>query len=180
MLGYVLFILLATDPAPIKEFNERVNQYIELQKKVAGALDPVNESGDAALLVKQEERFAKVLQTARPNAAQGDIFIPAVQPVFVTIIKQKLSGRANAQARSMVLGDGNPRGNEPSAVKPVLKANVIYPAEAPMSTVPPSLLLALPELPKELEYRFVGRHLILRDTKTNLIVDFILNAVPKS
>jgi hypothetical protein len=180
MLAYVLFVLLLTDPPPIKEFKERVDQYVELQKKVEAALDPVDESDDAALLVKQKERFAEVLQMARPNAAQGDIFIPAVQPILVTIIKQKLSGPANAQALSMVLDEGNPRGNEPSAVAPVLKANVIYPPGAPLSTVPPSLLLALPELPEEVEYRFVGRHLILHDTETNLIVDFILNVVPTS
>jgi hypothetical protein len=35
------------------------------------------------------------------------------------------------------------------------------------------LLDVLPRLPEELEYRFVGRDLILRDVKANLIVDFI-------
>ena len=39
--------------------------------------------------------------------------------------------------------------------------------------MPPSLLLNLPKLPKELEYRFVGRELILRDIAANLIVDVI-------
>jgi hypothetical protein len=40
------------------------------------------------------------------------------------------------------------------------------------------LLDALPRLPEGLEYRFMGNDLILRDTKANLIVDFINNAVP--
>jgi hypothetical protein len=39
--------------------------------------------------------------------------------------------------------------------------------------MPPSLLLNLPELPKELEYRFVGRELVLRDSAANLIVDVL-------
>jgi hypothetical protein len=38
--------------------------------------------------------------------------------------------------------------------------------------------MKLPTLPPELEYRFLGRHLILRDIKGNLIVDFIDNIVP--
>jgi hypothetical protein len=47
-----------------------------------------------------------------------------------------------------------------------------------LSLVPPALLLKLPQLPKELDYRFVGRHLILRDATANIIVDYILDAVP--
>ena len=39
--------------------------------------------------------------------------------------------------------------------------------------MPPSLLLNLPKLPKELEYRFVDHELIVRDVAANLIVDFI-------
>ena len=35
----------------------------------------------------------------------------------------------------------------------------------------------LPQLPKELDYRFVGRHLILQ-LPANIIVDYILDAVP--
>jgi len=43
----------------------------------------------------------------------------------------------------------------------------------PLQSMPPSLLLNLPRLPKELEYRFVGRELVLREIPANLIVDAI-------
>jgi len=33
-------------------------------------------------------------------------------------------------------------------------------------------------LPPELDYRVVGRDLVLRDVKANLVVDFIANAIP--
>jgi len=33
-------------------------------------------------------------------------------------------------------------------------------------------------LPEDLEYRFVGKHLILYDAKAGLVVDFIPNAIP--
>jgi hypothetical protein len=59
-----------------------------------------------------------------------------------------------------------------------LVVNAVYPKEQPLSTMPASMLEALPTLPDGLEYRFVGKHLILRDTKANIIVDFIYNAVP--
>jgi hypothetical protein len=53
-----------------------------------------------------------------------------------------------------------------------------YPSSLPLGTVPARLLRELPDLPPELEYRIVARHLILRDAKANIIVDFIRNAVP--
>ena len=44
--------------------------------------------------------------------------------------------------------------------------------------MPPDVLLALPTLPKDVEYRFAGKHLLLFDAKANIIVDFMLNAIP--
>ena len=56
--------------------------------------------------------------------------------------------------------------------------NEVYPDDQPRTTMPPTLLIRLPLLPKELTYRIIGHTLLLLDTKTNLIVDFILNAIP--
>ena len=46
-----------------------------------------------------------------------------------------------------------------------LKVNQPYPKAEPLSTVPPDVLKALPVLPEDLEYRFVGKHLILYDAR---------------
>jgi hypothetical protein len=35
----------------------------------------------------------------------------------------------------------------------------------------------LPQLPEDVEYRIVGKTLILRDVDANIIVDFIPNAI---
>jgi hypothetical protein len=40
------------------------------------------------------------------------------------------------------------------------------------------LLLKLPQLPKEVKYRYVNRNLILIDTDNNLIVDYMIDALP--
>jgi hypothetical protein len=42
-----------------------------------------------------------------------------------------------------------------------------------------ALLWALPALPGELEYRIVGRDLVLWDEHAALIIDFIPNAFPE-
>jgi hypothetical protein len=47
-----------------------------------------------------------------------------------------------------------------------------------MSTMPPDILAALPQLPEELEYRFVGDRLILLDTKAHVIVDYVDDVLP--
>jgi hypothetical protein len=44
--------------------------------------------------------------------------------------------------------------------------------------MPPALLLALPKLPKQLHYRFVGRSMLLLDKEARLIVDFMPQALP--
>ena len=65
---------------------------------------------------------------------------------------------------------------EPLAPRP-LQVNDAYPPATPLQSTPPSLLLNLPPLPPDLEYRVVGHALILRDIDANLIVDFIPNAI---
>ena len=59
-----------------------------------------------------------------------------------------------------------------------IDVNMVYPTTLPLETFPGRLLRLLPDLPPELEYRIVGRHLMLRDVNANLIVDIIRDVVP--
>ena len=59
---------------------------------------------------------------------------------------------------------------------PALQVNMEWPALALFDFVPPQLLLALPPLPAELEYRIIGRSLVLLDHHANLIVDILPDA----
>ncbi len=59
-----------------------------------------------------------------------------------------------------------------------LKVNYPYPEQKELTQIPPTLLLKLPTLPKEVKFRFVGRHLLLVDTDNSMIVDYTLNALP--
>ena len=64
----------------------------------------------------------------------------------------------------------------PKGVK--IDINTIYPTSVPLATFPANLLKALPDLPKELEYRMVNRNLILRDVPGNYVVDMLPNVFP--
>jgi len=173
----LLFPVAADEPPALKQFNERVKAYAELHKKIDSKIDPVDATSSPELLVKQKQQFITALQKARANARQGHIFNRGVRPIFLKILKRELKGPTNTEPRAMVLGEGNPKAKD-SPKAPPLKVNGTYPTESPVSTMPPSVLLALPQLPEALEYRFIGRHLILRDTKADIIVDFIMNAAP--
>jgi hypothetical protein len=164
----------------IDEFEDRLKQYRELHKKAESAAPPIDKKKeDPKSIVAHEQAVSSAIRASRKNAAEGDIFTPAVQKLLVATIARELSparGIRGRTAKEMILGEGNPRHPE-SKAQIVLAVNAKYPEHAPLSTVPPSVLLKLPTLPEGLEYRFVGRHLILYDLKANLIVDILRNAI---
>ena len=59
-----------------------------------------------------------------------------------------------------------------------VKVNVVYPDSKEQLEMPPALLLNLPQLPKQLRYRFVGTNLLLLDRENGLIIDYLTNALP--
>ena len=62
--------------------------------------------------------------------------------------------------------------------KPHLGAfSSFLPPNIPLQSTPPTILLNLPRLPPELEYRIVGRTLVLRDAVANIVVDLIPDAI---
>ena len=162
------------DALVLKEFNGRIAKYIELHKNTLKDLPKLKQTADPAKINASEEALALALRQARPQARAGDIFFPDARELFLRLIRSELKGAEGSAGRAAIK-EGNPK-SEGSPVR--LGANAVYPDGAPLSLVPPALLLKLPQLPKELDYRFVGRHLILRDTAANIIVDYILNAVP--
>jgi hypothetical protein len=159
-----------------KEFETQIQKYLSLQKKAIGTVPSIpKENTDAALIAKHEKQIADAIRAARANAKQGEIFTPGVRRSITRAIKQTLVGKEGVDAKGTILGEGNPN-SDLSAAPVNLAVNSTYPVAAPFSTMPPSVLMALPPLPKELEFRFVGHNLILRDTQANIIVDVLPEA----
>jgi hypothetical protein len=166
----------------LEEFDDAVDDYAKLHRKAAKALT-VPAPGPQATpeqIVAHQRALGQAIRTLRPAARLGDLFAPDTHPIFKRIIAAELAGRAGAPALRAVR-EGNPPveidGDDRMPVK--LAVNATYPEAAPVSTVPPSVLLTLPPLPEEvLEYRFVDRSLVLRDVGANLIVDYITAAAP--
>ena len=152
----------------VGDFNKRVSDYLSLRKKEAGTSSQT--SSPDALEKNQKELTAKI-QKARSSAKQGDIFTPSIATYFRKRIAATLKAKQGETIRASL------RRSEP--LKGVtVKVNEIYPDGVPLQSTPPSLLLNLPQLPKELEYRLVNGDLVLHDIAANLIVDIVPHAIP--
>lgn len=153
----------------LKGFQKEVAEYERLhlaQLARLGAVDPA----------RVQEALARAIVSKRDHAKPGDIFEKDVQPLFRRLIAEQLKGPDTAAAQKAVV-EGDPTVDEDS-VPVQVRVNAVYPAGASRSTVPPSLLLALPPLPACLHYGFVGRDLILVDSVAQVIVDFLPAAAP--
>jgi hypothetical protein len=157
-----------SDPV-VKEFKTRIDDYMKAHDKGAKAAPPLKETPNPAQIKNAQDSLAARIRELRADARQGDIFTPAVAARFKRLLSPELKGEDGHDAKQILKDDA------PAAVP--LKVNAKYPSKAPLPTVPSKLLLSLPPLPKELEYRIVQKHLILRDVEADLIVDFIPNAI---
>jgi len=147
-----------------KDFTKRVADYSTLRSKMQTGLPVVASSGDPADVRSAELALARRIRTARATAHQGELFTPQVASAFRKILRA-----IDADTWKEIM-DENP-GPFP------VRINDAYPKTQPLSTVPPNLLARLPKLPDGLEYRFVGSNLILHDTRSNLIVDRMPEAI---
>jgi hypothetical protein len=171
-IGTVL--LFGDDPFPREEFQRRIQDYLKARKQAQERVPPRDKDAKPAELVAYRTTLAEAIQKQRPNAKQGDVFSPAIRPPLLRIIRSEIKGTAGRPAREKLV-EGNPA-TEGGVAVPV-KVNARYPDDAPVSSMPPTMLLRLPELPKELSFRFVGNHLVLLDNDADLIVDFLPSAV---
>ena len=153
----------------IADFDARVKAYHDLRDKVGEGAARQTQSKEPEKIEAQRKALAANIRKARATAKPGDIFTPEIQPFIKRLLKPAVKGT-----------DGQENTNTLKEEKPLvaLKVNAPYPENQPLSTVPPGVLLQLPKVPKDLEYRFIQKHLILYDSRASLIVDFIYNAIP--
>ena len=153
------------------DFHSRVLAYDSLRRELEKGLQPLATSADPAEIRKATRARGKKIRAARAEAREGDIFTPAISDSF----RRALADELDPETCEAILDDN------PGEFKH--RINSRYPDRLPLSSVPPNVLAALPELPDDLQYRFVGRHLVLLDGRSGLILDrirfSILAANPK-
>ena len=159
------------DSAILRDFKERIDKYVDIHKGAAKSNAKPKESADPAKIIATQDLLAARIRAARSTAKQGDIFTAEIRSRFRRLLAPPLKGEDGRDAKALMKDDAPAPGSIP------FKVNAKYPEGAPVPTVPASLLLSLPTLPRPLEYRIVGKHLLLLDTDAGIIVDYIPNAI---
>ncbi len=167
--------ILAASPQPATEsnlesqafleFRQHVQDYLKLQR----SMPRLRTTKHREEISDRRRALARQIRETRSNAKPGDIFTPEINAAFRQAIRSAFQAAPNV---SKTIRQGEPI----TTWHP--RVNRDYPEYLPLTTVPPTLLLHLPQLPEELAYRIVGRDFVLQDIEARVVIDFIRNALP--
>jgi hypothetical protein len=163
---------------PAAEFAARIDEYVMLHRQLEGTVPMLHVSRDPAEVRAAVTALGTKIRAARPDARQGDVFTPAVTTFFRRSIVSCLAGRSVAALLADLEAERYEEEGDQPGPMPVPKVNDTYPPTVEYPIMLPSLLAALPPLPEELQYRLVGRILILWDHHADLVVDVLPDALP--
>ena len=147
------------------DFSNRVSEYFELRSELEKRLPPRTVTADASAIRRGIRALAREIRVARIGAKEGDIFTPAISVEFRRVLLLEM----NPSTWQAIMDDN------PGALSNQINGD--YPEGEPLSTVPPNILVVLPRLPEDIQYRFLGRNLILLDTRASVILDRIPLAI---
>lgn len=150
------------------DFSTRVSSYADLRSELEKGLPPLRVTEEPAEILRAIRALARKIRVARAAAKEGDLFSPTVSAQF----RKALTLEIDAGAMALIM-DENPGNIE-------VRVNDSYPLRKTVTTMPPNVLAALPKLPPDMEYRFLGRHLVLVDTRASIIIDRIPYAIRRA
>jgi hypothetical protein len=154
----------------IRAFEKQVQAYMTLREDVRKAAPPVSTHATAAQIQAHKVKLQTEVRRRRSGMKEGNIFVPGTAGYFRRLIKHEFPGEMAAELRREILAV------DTKAVP--IKVNAVYPESVELVPMPPPLLIALPELPKDLRYRFVGSALVVMDRDAALILDVLRGALP--
>lgn len=152
------------------EFARRVDAYVALHRQLEQLLPPEIVTPDVEALFAPRRAMNREMRLARQKALQGEIFTPALEGYFRTVIAEALQREGITDLLATI--------EDENTVHTPARVNGDYPAGRSVPALPPCLLEALPALPPEVRFSFVGADLILWDLHAGLIVDYVPRAVP--
>jgi hypothetical protein len=163
--------LSPADKQIVDAFEKRAKDYSKMREALEEKMPKLSKEAKAEEIQTHKTQFQERVRNARLNAKRGDVFTPDATTLIRKMIKEEFKGRERVEFRDTVLKEA-----ENKAVP--LRVNYPYPESQELMEMPPTLLLRLPQLPKQLRYRFVRNNLMLVDRENGLIVDYMTNALP--
>lgn len=160
----------AEQPPAAVAFETRAKKYSELRERLEDEMPKLPKEATPEQIEAHKTAFRERVRAARAGAKAGQLFTPDVAAYIRSTIKSSFDAGERAELRKTVL--------EAETKGIAVRINHSYPEAKELVEMPPTLLLRLPQLPKQLRYRFVGQHLLLVDRENGLIVDYMTKALP--
>jgi hypothetical protein len=157
------------DAQTLADFQARVKNYLALRQKLMAGRPVLPDKATPEQIEAHQRAVGDLIIAARKGARKGDLFGGEMTVLARRLLGPIFKGPDGAAIRNAIL-------EEPQPLVPTINSR--YPDDVPVSSMPPEILKALPKLDDTLEFRFVGRHLILMDVPAHLIVDIVDNAMP--
>jgi hypothetical protein len=162
--------LSAGDKQAVAAFEKSVKDYVALREGLEEKMPKLPEKSTPEQIEAHKTAFENAVRAARAGAKQGELFNPVIVNYIRATIRNEFKGRDRQELRKMVM--------EADTKGVPLRINYAYPDNKELVEMPPTLLLKLPQLPKQVKYRFVNRHMLLVDRENGLIIDYMLDALP--
>lgn len=174
-------LVMSQTPAPppmspadkqiLEAFEQRAKEYVKMREALEDKMPKLSKEAKPEEIQTHKAQFQERVRAARTGAKPGEVFTPEASTLIRAIIKDEFKGKDRIELRDTVL-----RESENKAVP--LRVNYPYPETQELLEMPPPLLLRLPQLPKQLRFRFVRDNLLLVDRENGLIVDYMTKALP--
>jgi hypothetical protein len=163
-------VVSPADKAAIDVFEKQVNAYVELRKKIRASAPKLSKDSTPEQLHAYRTALEESLRNSRAGAKRGELFRPETADYIRRTLKTEFQGKDRRELRDTIF--------ETETQGVVLRVNYPYAESAELSEMPATLLAKLPQLPKEIRYRFVGRNMLLVDRESNVIIDYMPDALP--
>lgn len=151
-------------------FEQQVKDYVKLREGLEDKMPKLPEDSKPEQIDAHKASFQETVRNARAGAKHGDIFSPGAAEYIRATIRDEFKGQERQELRQTVF--------EAETQGVTVRVNYPYPESKELVEMPPTLLLRLPQLPKQVRYRFVGQYLLLVDRENGLIIDYMPNALP--
>ncbi len=161
------------DQEALVRFEAALNDYMDLHRRFERGWSPFWFIADPEQVEGAAAEFRRVLRDARPQATRGAFFVPDVAEVLRFRIARALrESDLDAAALALFSEDSEASGWWTPVVNEA----------APFGTVGAfgRMFEQLPPVPFELEYRLIGRDLVLVDLDANMVLDVLDLVLPVS
>ena len=159
-----------TNKATTAAFEDAIKDYMKLRSQIKETLPRLSKDSSPEQIHTYMTSFEEKMRTARQNAKQGDIFRADVSESIRLTLREHFKGLDLKELRKTIL--------EAETQGVPVRVNYPYPQSKEFTEMPATLLTKLPQLPKEIKYRFVGTNMLLVDRENNIIIDYMLKALP--